>query len=123
MALASGERFVPVTPTGWLLLVGLALISQTAGQSLIAYALAHLPDVAREAQRLAPFMEDVVDHWRPVPDYEDEPQPRLFAAGGLPGPADLDPLTIEPMTAADDTNFVDRIKANPNVPQWVKDAL
>jgi len=43
LALASGERFVPVTSTGWLLLIGLALTSQVAGQSLIAYALAHLP--------------------------------------------------------------------------------
>jgi drug/metabolite transporter (DMT)-like permease len=43
IALGSGERFFPVTPTGWLLLVGLALTSQVAGQSLIAYALAHLP--------------------------------------------------------------------------------
>ena len=44
IALVSGERFLPVTLTGWLLLVGLALTSQVAGQSLIAYALAHLPD-------------------------------------------------------------------------------
>lgn len=43
IALASGERFVPVTPHGWLLLAALALVSQTAGQSLIAYAMAHLP--------------------------------------------------------------------------------
>ncbi len=43
IALASGERFVPQTANGWLLLLGLALISQAAGQSLIAYALAHLP--------------------------------------------------------------------------------
>jgi drug/metabolite transporter (DMT)-like permease len=43
VALASGERFLPVTGTGWLLLAALALISQVGGQSLIAYALAHLP--------------------------------------------------------------------------------
>jgi drug/metabolite transporter (DMT)-like permease len=43
IALVSGERFLPVTLTGWLLLVGLAMTSQVAGQSLIAYALAHLP--------------------------------------------------------------------------------
>jgi len=44
IALASGERFVPVTPTGWGILLGLALVSQVAGQSFIAYALAHLPN-------------------------------------------------------------------------------
>jgi drug/metabolite transporter (DMT)-like permease len=42
LALASGERFVPLTGHGWILLIGLALIAQAAGQSLIAYAMAHL---------------------------------------------------------------------------------
>jgi drug/metabolite transporter (DMT)-like permease len=44
IALASGERFIPVTLTGWGILLGLALVSQVAGQSFIAYALAHLPN-------------------------------------------------------------------------------
>lgn len=43
LALVSGEQILPVTAAGWLKLVGLALISQAAGQSLIAYAMAHLP--------------------------------------------------------------------------------
>ena len=43
IAIGSGERFLPVSGHGWMLLIGLALISQVAGQSLIAYAMAHLP--------------------------------------------------------------------------------
>ena len=43
MALLSGELFFPATATGWVKVFGLALISQVAGQSLIAYAMAHLP--------------------------------------------------------------------------------
>jgi drug/metabolite transporter (DMT)-like permease len=43
IALLSGEQILPATSAGWLKLLGLALISQAAGQSLIAYALAHLP--------------------------------------------------------------------------------
>jgi len=43
MALLSGELFVPATATGWIKVFALALISQVAGQSLIAYAMAHLP--------------------------------------------------------------------------------
>jgi len=43
LALASGEEMLPATALGWLNLVGLALIAQVAGQSLIAYAMAHLP--------------------------------------------------------------------------------
>ena len=42
-ALMSGEEILPTTPYGWGVLIALALISHAAGQSLIAYALAHLP--------------------------------------------------------------------------------
>lgn len=43
VALLSGEQILPATATGWMKLAGLALIAQVAGQSLIAYAMAHLP--------------------------------------------------------------------------------
>jgi drug/metabolite transporter (DMT)-like permease len=43
LALLSGEALLPATPQGWLVLAGLALVSQVTGQGLIAYALAHLP--------------------------------------------------------------------------------
>ncbi len=43
LALATGERMLPVSASGWWILLGLALVSHAAGQGLIAYALAHLP--------------------------------------------------------------------------------
>ncbi len=43
VALASGEALLPRTAAGWLVLLGLAWVSHSAGQGLIAYALAHLP--------------------------------------------------------------------------------
>ena len=43
IALLSGEQLLPHSMTGWWKLAGLALIAQVAGQSLIAYAMAHLP--------------------------------------------------------------------------------
>lgn len=43
IAVLSEDRFMPATAEGWLILLGLALIAQAAGQSLIAYAMAHLP--------------------------------------------------------------------------------
>ncbi len=42
LALMASEPFFPATQTGWVKLFGLALIAQVAGQSLIAYAMAHL---------------------------------------------------------------------------------
>lgn len=43
VALASGESLLPATLQGWAVLFGLAWLSHAGGQSLIAYALAHLP--------------------------------------------------------------------------------
>lgn len=43
VAIASGEALLPQSARGWLTLLGLAWISHSAGQGLIAHALAHLP--------------------------------------------------------------------------------
>ncbi|MBI2296411.1 MAG: DMT family transporter [Betaproteobacteria bacterium] len=43
VALASGEQILPLTPAGWVKLIALAVIAQVVGQSLIAWAMAHLP--------------------------------------------------------------------------------
>ena len=43
LALGSGERMLPVTVHGWLVLIGLALVVHTGGQGLIAYGLGRLP--------------------------------------------------------------------------------
>lgn len=43
IALVSGEAILPATLEGWLVLAGLAWISQAAGQGLIAEGMGHLP--------------------------------------------------------------------------------
>ena len=43
VTLVSGESLVATTTYGWTVLVTLALVGQAGGQSLIAYAFAHLP--------------------------------------------------------------------------------
>jgi len=43
VALLSGESLLATTPFGWGILLALAWFSHAGGQSLIAYALAHLP--------------------------------------------------------------------------------
>ena len=42
IAWISGERILPLTDGGWLKLIGIALFAQVIGQSLIAWAMAHL---------------------------------------------------------------------------------
>jgi drug/metabolite transporter (DMT)-like permease len=53
VALLSGETILPATAAGWVKLFGLALIAQAAGQSLIAYAMAHLPATVSSVGLLA----------------------------------------------------------------------
>jgi drug/metabolite transporter (DMT)-like permease len=43
IALVSGEVLIPQTAVGWGVLIALALVSQVAGQGLIAFAFRHLP--------------------------------------------------------------------------------
>lgn len=43
IALISGESLIASTAFGWAVLIGLAIVSHVGGQSMIAYALAHLP--------------------------------------------------------------------------------
>ncbi len=43
LALGSGERILPTTAHGWLVLAGLALVVHAGGQGLIAYGLGRLP--------------------------------------------------------------------------------
>ena len=43
VALLSPQPLLPAGAAGWLVLVGLAIITQILGQGLIAYAFAHLP--------------------------------------------------------------------------------
>ena len=42
-ALLTSDAMLPQDARGWMVLAGLALVSQVAGQSLIAYGFAHLP--------------------------------------------------------------------------------
>jgi drug/metabolite transporter (DMT)-like permease len=42
-ALVTADVFLPQSTSGWLVLIGLALVPHIAGQSLIAYGFAHLP--------------------------------------------------------------------------------
>jgi drug/metabolite transporter (DMT)-like permease len=57
IAWLSGEVFLPATAAGWMKILGLALVAQVAGQSLIAYAMAHLPStLSSVALLLQPVM-------------------------------------------------------------------
>ena len=78
-ALASGDTMLPATASGWWLLLGLALVSQAAGQGLIAYALAHLPAALSSVSLLFQPVMAAVFAWVLL----SEPLVPLQIAGGI----------------------------------------
>ena len=79
VALVSGEALLPETTIGWLKLVGLAWISHSAGQGLIAYALAHLPAAFSSVSLLFQPVMAAVFAWILL----GEPLVALQVAGGV----------------------------------------
>lgn len=73
----SGEALLPGSAYGWGILVGLALFSHAGGQSLIAYALAHLPPAFSSVSLLVQPAAAAVIAWALL----DEPLGPWQAAG------------------------------------------
>jgi len=78
VALVSGEAMLPASLNGWLVLLGLAWISHSAGQGLIAYALAHLPAAFSSVSLLFQPVMAAVFAWALL----GEPLVALQVAGG-----------------------------------------
>jgi len=78
VALVSGETLLPRSATGWAVLVALAWISHSAGQGLIAYALAQLPAAFSAAGLLFQPVMAAVFAWLLLA----EPITALQCAGG-----------------------------------------
>jgi drug/metabolite transporter (DMT)-like permease len=79
VAIASGDRMLPVSAAGWLTLFGLALVSHVSGHGLIAYALAHLPAAFSSVSLLAQPVMAAIFAWMLL----GEPMVPLQIAGGL----------------------------------------
>jgi drug/metabolite transporter (DMT)-like permease len=78
VTLATGEPFWPQSLRGWSVLLGMALISQVAGQGLIAWAMAHLPAAFSSVSLLVQPVAAAVLAWAVLA----EPFGALQALGG-----------------------------------------
>lgn len=78
VVLATGEPFWPQSARGWAVLIGLALVSQVAGQGLIAWAMAHLPAAFSSVSLLVQPVAAALFAWVLLA----EPFGALQAAGG-----------------------------------------
>jgi drug/metabolite transporter (DMT)-like permease len=79
IALATGEQMLPGSTSGWLKLVGIAMISHAGGQGLIAFSLAKLPATFSSVSLLLQPVMAGVFAWMLLA----EPLAPLQIAGGL----------------------------------------
>jgi cytosine/adenosine deaminase-related metal-dependent hydrolase len=104
-------------------LAGLSLATATAK---LAYGLAHLPDLAARAPAFGSPTFKLLEREAVSIDFElDEPDRgfRELQKLALAVAPQLRPLPMAPITAIDDPNFRPALKANANLPVYVRNAL
>jgi cytosine/adenosine deaminase-related metal-dependent hydrolase len=104
-------------------LSGLSLATAIAK---LTYGLKHLSDLASDAIAIQSHALEIVNKATMTIDFDLEPEGLDFIA--MPQFAaqfmgSLKPLPMSPITAVDDPDYVPLLKANPNLPAYVRNAL
>jgi len=100
----------------------LANVTLQASIATLTYALEHLPDLAKTFQAGHAALMGAPNRFRIRLEMDEALA--LDAAGTVPiGPGDVDPMELDGITAVDDGTFVQRLKSNVNLPQWLRAAL
>jgi hypothetical protein len=101
----------------------LANVTLQASIATLTYALEHLPDLAKTFEPGHVELRGAPDRFR-IRLEMDEPLALDAMSGAVQiGPGDVDPMELDGITAVDDSTFVQRLKSNMNLPQWLKTAL
>lgn len=101
----------------------LANITLQASIATLSYALEHLPDLAKTFQAGMAALDYLPSRFQIRLEMDEEMALRAVTGAESIGPGDVDPMKLDPITAVDDTTFVQRLKANINLPQWLKNSL
>ncbi|MFW6096828.1 MAG: amidohydrolase family protein [Chloroflexota bacterium] len=91
-------------------------------------AMARLPELAQildasDASGLFSGSDAAGSRWQIVLDFEQEPEEADLARAGLPLAPFVSPMTLDPITVADDATFLPRLVAARNVPEFIKKEL
>lgn len=101
----------------------LANITLQGAIATLIYALEHLPDLAETFQAGYAALQGTPGKFQ-IRLEVDESTASAAVSGNTPiGPGDVDPMELDPITVVDDTTFIQRLKLNVNLPQWLKNAL
>lgn len=102
----------------------LANVTLQASIATLSYGLEHLPDLAKTFQTGHAELKGSARERFHIQLEMDEGL-AFDAASGIVsiGPGDVDPMQLDPITLVDDNTFIPRLKANSNIPQWLKASL
>jgi len=101
----------------------LANVTLQGSIATLSYALEHLPELAQTFQEEHVGLMGAPARFR-IRLEMDEAVALEAISGSVPiGPGDVDPMELDGITAVDDGTFIQRLKSNMNLPQWLKAAL
>ncbi len=100
----------------------LANMSLATAIAKLSYALDHLPELAGQFVAQHQLLESV-ERTSLYLDLDEEYAKGLVTAAVPIKPADVDPMKLEPLTSVDDKTFSDRLRANRNLPTWLRSAI
>jgi 5-methylthioadenosine/S-adenosylhomocysteine deaminase len=100
----------------------LAKMSLATSIAMLSYALEHLPELAGKfaaQHELLGSADRISLHL----DLDEEFAMRLVTAAEPIHPGDVDPMKLEPLTSVDDKTLRERLRANQNLPAWLRAAI
>lgn len=100
----------------------LANVTLQGAIATLSYALEHLPDLAKTFQAGHIELKGAPRFLIRLEMDESLATDAISGAVSI-GPGDVDPMEMDAITAVDDVTFIQRLKRNVNLPQWLKDAL
>jgi hypothetical protein len=101
----------------------LANVTLQGSIATLSYALEHLPDLAKTFQAGHAELMGAPNQFRIRLEMDEALALDALSGAAVIGPGDVDPMELDGITAVDDATFIQRLKSNINLPQWLKAAL
>jgi cytosine/adenosine deaminase-related metal-dependent hydrolase len=101
----------------------LAKVKLSDAVSKLSYAMQHLPELASSFASHHELMSPSAGRFFIQLEMDEEYATALLAGVTAIGPGDVDRMELEPLTEVDDAGFRARLRANQNLPDWLRQRL
>ena len=101
----------------------LANVTLQAAIATLSQALEHLPDLANTFHAGQTALHGAAHGFSIHLEMDESLAAEAMLNAAAIAPGDVEPMKLDPITAVDDATFIPRLKANMNLPEWLKAAL